>query len=89
MARYRTKDTVDLDWNKIRRWITMVVDVGFRDAREEVLNTLLSEAWHQYSAALDVGKKLELEHGDMEFIRAKVNKALERLDLGISDDEAA
>ena len=88
MARYRTKDTVDLDWNKIRRWITMVVDVGFRDAREEVLNTLLSEAWHQYSAALDVGKKLELEHGDMEFIRAKVAKALEGVELRLTDEAA-
>jgi len=88
LARYRTKDTVDLDWNKIRRWITMVVDVGFRDAREEVLNTLLSEAWHQYSAALDVGKKLELEHGDMEFIRAKVAKALEGVELRLTDEAA-
>ena len=66
----------------------MVVDVGFRDAREEVLNTLLSEAWHQYSAALDVGKKLELEHGDMEFIRAKVAKALEGVELRLTDEAA-
>lgn len=61
MARYRTKDQVDLDWNKVRRRITRELDIQIADWREEALNNLLGAAWDKFSAALAKGEVLELE----------------------------
>ena len=61
MARYRTKDEVDLTWNRIRRRLTRELDTQIADWREEALNKLLSDAWNKYAEALGDGKVLELE----------------------------
>ncbi len=61
MARYRTKDEVDLVWNRIRRHITEGLDSRIRDLREEVLNELYTAAWEKYTAAIETGSIVELE----------------------------
>lgn len=61
MARYRQKDDTDLRWNRIRRRLTMELDIQIRDWREEALNRLLSGAWAEYVKALGSGEVLELE----------------------------
>ncbi len=61
MARYRTKDQTDLDWNKIRRRITRELDIQVADWREKALNDLLGAAWDGFAAALDKGEIVELE----------------------------
>jgi len=61
MARYRDKDETDLAWNRIRRQITRDLDTEIQNAREEVLNELLSGAWDEYTKALKAGTVIELE----------------------------
>lgn len=61
MARYRTKDQTDLNWNKIRRRITRELDIQIADWREEALNDLLGGAWEKYAASLSTGEVLELD----------------------------
>lgn len=61
MARYRSKDEVDLRWNRIRRRITRELDLQIADWREEALNELLTGAWEQYKRSLQTGDVLELE----------------------------
>ena len=61
MARYREKDQTDLSWNRIRRRLTMELDVQIRDWREDALNRLLGGAWDEYVKALGTGDTLELE----------------------------
>lgn len=61
IARYRTRDEVDLAWNRIRRQITRDLDTEIANRREEVLNELLTGAWDEYTAALKSGTVLELE----------------------------
>lgn len=61
MARYRTKDTTDLAWNRIRRHLTRELDTAIQDAREEALNDLLTKAWDDYTRALGEGKVPEVE----------------------------
>ena len=60
IARYRTKDQTDLDWNKIRRHITRTIDTAIQDQREELLNEVLTAAWEKYAQALETGEALEL-----------------------------
>lgn len=69
MARYRTKDEIDLRWNRIRRRITMEVDVQVKDVREDVLNKCLSEAFNQYAKSLETGEVLELEERYGTFVK--------------------
>jgi hypothetical protein len=61
IARYRTKDTTDMAWNRIRRQVTRDIDTVIQNIREEILNTALTDAWEKYSDALSQGKVLELE----------------------------
>lgn len=61
MARYRTKDDVDLAWNRIRRQITRDLDTEIQNARESALNVLLSKAWDDYTTALGEGTVPEVE----------------------------
>lgn len=83
MARYRSKDDVDLRWNKIRRRITRELDIQIADWREDALNRLLSAAWEQYKTALSSGEVLELEAKyESQFVA-------EVLDDVIQVDEAA
>lgn len=85
MARYRTKDQTDLNWNKIRRRITRELDIQIADWREEALNNLLGAAWQKYAAALDKGEILGLE-ADYE---AWVARALEETVTIVAEDAAA
>lgn len=61
MARYRHKDETDLAWNRMRRRITRELDTEIANAREEVLNSLLTKAWDDYTEALGEGKVPEVE----------------------------
>lgn len=61
MARYREKDETDLVWNRIRRQITRDLDTEIQNRREEVLNDLLSHAWHDYTKAIQSGELREVE----------------------------
>jgi len=61
MAKYRTKDELDLRWNRIRRRLTRELDTQLADWREEALNRILSGAWEKYTEAISTGKVLELE----------------------------
>jgi hypothetical protein len=45
LARYRSKDEIDLTWNRIRRRATRELDTQIADVREELLNRLLSKLW--------------------------------------------
>ncbi len=61
IARYRSKDDVDLAWNKIRRRLTRELDTQIADVREEILDRLLTEGWTEFKKALERGETLELE----------------------------
>ena len=61
MARYRTKDEVDLRWNAIRRAATARVDLEVKTYREKRLNDVLTELWTTFSRALSEGDIVELE----------------------------
>lgn len=69
MARYRSKDEVDLRWNRIRRRITRELDLQIADWREEALNELLTGAWEQYKRSLQTGDVLELEAKYESFVK--------------------
>ena len=69
MARYRSKDEVDLRWNRIRRRITRELDLQIADWREEALNELLTGAWEQYKRSLQSGDVLELEEKYESFVK--------------------
>ena len=84
MARYRSKDEVDLRWNRIRRRITRELDLQIADWREQALNELLGGAWEQYKKALTTGEVLELEATYERF----VSKALDDV-IDVRVDEAA
>jgi hypothetical protein len=61
MARYRTKDQTDLDWNKIRRRLTRELDTQIADWREDALNDLLGGAFEKYAESLKSGEVLQLD----------------------------
>jgi hypothetical protein len=61
VARYRTKDEIDLAWNRIRRQITRDLDTRIQNFREELLNKALGDAWNKYAAALESGDVIQLE----------------------------
>ena len=54
MARYRTKDDVDLRWNRVRRRLTRELDTQVADWREDALNRLLGGAWEKFKDALQL-----------------------------------
>lgn len=89
MARYRTKDETDLQWNRIRRRLTRELDTQIADWREEVLNALLSHAWEEHKKALDRGELLEIEPDYKPWVAKalteNVNVQVERSDA--TDDE--
>lgn len=68
MARYRSKDEIDLRWNRIRRRITRQLDIQIADWREAALNDLLSGAWDEYKKAIGTGAVLELESSYETFV---------------------
>jgi hypothetical protein len=68
VARYRTKDDIDLRWNAIRRRITRELDTQIADWREQALNKLLAGAWTEYADAISNGRVLELETQYDQFV---------------------
>lgn len=84
MARYRSKDDVDLRWNRIRRRITRELDLQIADWREQALNELLTGAWEQYKKALTTGDVLELEAKYESFVRDVLDDVID-----VKVDEAA
>lgn len=76
MSRYREKDELDLAWNKIRRRIRMELDVRMMDFREELLNTLLVDAWDRYTKALEKGEKPVLEDAASHWIEGHLKRYL-------------
>lgn len=85
MARYRTKDEVDLQWNRIRRRLTRELDTQIADWREEALNSLLSHAWEEHVKALGNGDVLEVEPDYKPWVAQAlteaVNVGVERAEL--------
>lgn len=86
MARYRQKDETDLRWNRIRRRLTMELDLQVRDWREEALNRLLSGAWTEYVKALGSGEVLELEAHYDTWVAQALNESVV---LEVDDEAAA
>jgi hypothetical protein len=78
LARYRTKDEVDLRWNAIRRAATARVDLEVKTYREKRLNDVLSELWTTFSRALSQGDVVELEPEYEQWVKDALNvKALD------------
>jgi hypothetical protein len=75
MARYRSKDDVDLRWNRIRRRLTRELDCQIADWREEALNHLLGGAWEQFKDALQQGKMVELESSYASWVTKALTEA--------------
>ena len=76
MARYRSKDSTDISWNKIRRRITRELDLQIADWREEALNELLTSAWTKYAASLSSGDVLEVEAHYEEWVAKALEEAI-------------
>jgi hypothetical protein len=85
MAKFRQKDQLELDWNRIRRRLTRELDTQIADWREEALNRLLPGAWEKYTEAIASGKTVELESKYKEFVTAVLDDVV---DVKV-DDEAA
>ena len=77
MAKYRQKDPLELDWNRIRRRLTRELDTQISDWREEALNRLLSGAWEKYTEAISAGKTVELEAQYEKFVAAVLNDVVD------------
>ena len=77
MARYRTKDDVDLAWNKVRRSITVEVRRQAADAVEEILNKLLTEAWTEFAKSLEKGEVLVLETDYKQFVKKTLHDTID------------
>lgn len=77
MARYRTKDEIDLTWNRIRRRATRELDTQIGDVREELLNRLLTKLWADYQEAIATGKTLELDSAyETAFVKQVIEGAV-------------
>jgi hypothetical protein len=77
LARYRTKDEIDLRWNRIRRRITRELDIQIADWREDALNKLLGEAFTLYAKSLETGEKLELEAKYESFVKDVLDEVVD------------
>lgn len=73
MARYRTKDEVDLRWNAMRRAATARIDLETRAWRERRLNEVLGELWTKFAAGINQGEVLELEPEYEQWIADALN----------------
>lgn len=87
MAKYRTKDELDLRWNRLRRRLTRELDTQIQDWREEALNRILAGAWEKYTEAISAGKVLELETRYETFVADVLDDVIEV--TAEADDEAA
>jgi hypothetical protein len=77
IARYRSKDDVDLRWNSIRRRATRELDTQIADWREAALNQILGALWNEYKAALHDGTVLELEAHYTQFVTEALASVIE------------
>lgn len=77
MARYRTKDETDLQWNRIRRRITRELDSQIINWREAALNRLVTDAWTTYAAQLESGEVRELEPAYSQFVKDALDDAID------------
>lgn len=84
MAKYRVKDQLELDWNRIRRRLVRELDTQIADWREEAVNRILSGAWEKYTEAIAQGKTVELEAQYETFVSAVLSDVV---NLQV-DDEA-
>lgn len=89
MARYREKDETDLVWNRIRRQITRDLDTEIQNRREEVLNTLLSGAWDDYTKAIATGQLVEVEAKYAKLISEIVTDIVQPKELASAGLEAS
>lgn len=83
MSRYRTKDTTDLVWNRIRRQVTRDLDTRIQNFREELLNEMLTASWEKYTEALETGSLVQLEDEATEWVdsilRTQLRPAIEAM----------
>jgi hypothetical protein len=86
MARYRTKDDVDLAWNQIRRRITRELDIQLADWREKALNNLLGGAWTKFSESLSRGEVLALESDYESWVARALDEAVTIKPVEADDD---
>jgi hypothetical protein len=87
VARYREKDETDLVWNRTRRRITRDLDTRIADFREELLNSLLTDAWQRYSSALETGSLVQLEDQASHWVEELLNQQLRPvLEAAVSGD---
>jgi hypothetical protein len=68
LARYRTKDEIDILWNQARRHLTRELDTQIADWREIALNKILGTAWEEFQKAISTGEKLQIEATYSEFV---------------------
>lgn len=68
MARYRTKDEVDMRWNDIRRRLTCELRLQIKAFEERALNELLGGAWEEFSRQLESGEVKELESSYKQWV---------------------
>jgi hypothetical protein len=73
LARYRTKDEVDLRWNAVRRAATARIDLETKAWRERRLNEVLSELWTNFAEGINQGEILELEPEYEQWIADALN----------------
>lgn len=85
MAKYRQKDQLEIDWNRIRRRLVRELDTQIQDWREVAVDRLLSGAWEKYTEAISKGQTVELEAHYETFVAAVLNDVV---NLQV-DDEAA
>lgn len=81
MARYRTKDEIDLRWNSLRRAATARVRLEAKAWEERRLNTVLSQLWTQFAKGLDRGEVLELEPEYEQWIEDALKMSAELPDV--------
>lgn len=87
MARYRTKDEIDMQWNRTRRRITRELDTQIQDWRENALNQLLGHAFDEHQKAVNNGEVIEIEPDYKPFVAKALS---ESITVGVErEDEAA
>lgn len=79
MARYRTKDEVDLAWNRIRRRVTAEVTIETQNVREEILNVALGKAWNDFADAIGEGKVPAVEGRYSDLVTAILKDSVPKI----------
>lgn len=77
MARYRSKDEVDLRWNAIRRRITRELDTQIAEYREQYLNDLLGRAWERYAKHLETGEVEAVQPRFEQFVATALSQVID------------